>query len=442
MRKLCANFYYLCCMDTSINLSLEKRRQKKDGTYPLVLRLGHKQSTTTILLKINLTEKDWDAKNRVIRKTYKGADSVTRLNNIIQKKKSDAWDIIMQLHEAGHLHSLTVGDLREKIEGVENDRPSFFTFTEQQIEELKKAHRFGTARSYKGMVSVVKEFNNSRDLQFSEITYKFLTNFETNHYSKGNTANGLSTYVRAIRAVYNKAIKHGIVEKELYPFENYKIKWAPTEKRALDWDLLKKIIELKIKPEHECFNARNYFVASYMMYGMNFTDMAYLKLTDIKDGRVQYRRRKTSKLYDIKLTGSLETILSYYTSHNTGADFIFPIIKREDLMLQDRDIMWARKCYNKRLKTIAEMCGIEKNLTSYVSRHSFATQAMLLEVPLNAISSMLGHSNLKTTEIYLKSLPTNILDDYNAKIMNGSTQKTPKTKKPGIKKLNEAVQNQ
>ncbi len=420
-QNLCANyaqiFIYFWCMDTSVNLSLEKRRQKKDGTYPLVLRVGHKQSTTTILLKIDLLEKDWDAKNRVIRKSYKGTESVTRLNNTIQKKKNDAWSIIMQLHDAGQLNSLGVGELREKIEGIENDKPSFLKFTEQQIEELKKAHRFGTARSYKGMAAVIKDFNNGRDLQFSEITYKFLTQFETHHYSKGNTANGLSTYVRAVRAVFNKAIKHGIVEKELYPFESYKVKWAPTEKRALDWDFLKKIIELVITSEHECFNARNYFVASYMMYGMNFTDMAYLKLTDIKDGRIQYRRRKTSKLYDIKLTSGLETILSHYINNHTGTGFIFPIIKREDLMLQDRDIMWARKCYNKRLKTIAELCGIERNLTSYVSRHSFATQAMLQNVPVNAISSMLGHSSIKTTEIYLKSLPSNVLDDYNAKIM-------------------------
>jgi integrase/recombinase XerD len=147
--------------------------------------------------------------------------------------------------------------------------------------------------------------------------------------------------------------------------------------------------------------------------------MAYLRITDIKDGRVQYRRRKTSKLYDIKLTKNLETILSHYIKNTTGTGFIFPIIKREELHLQDRDIMWARKCYNKRLKVLAKLCDIEANLTSYVSRHSFATQAMLQQVPLNAISSMLGHSSLKTTEIYLKSLPTNILDDYNEKIMQG-----------------------
>lgn len=407
-------------MDTSITPSIDKRRMRKDGTYPLVLRLGHKQSTTTIRLNKSILDKDWDSKNNVVRKTYKGEDSVTRLNNSIQKKRNDAMEIIMELHESGQLNGMSIAELRAKIEGDKDEISSFYNFANEQIAELQRANRFGTARSYKGVVSVLKDFcPEKKELQFQDITYKFLSRFETTHMSKGNTTNGLSVYMRAIRALYNKAIKSGIVEKELYPFDDYKIKSMPTEKRALEWTLLKKIIEKEINQDHECFNARNYFVCSYMMYGMNFTDLAYLRITDIKDGRVQYRRRKTSKLYDIKLTKNLESILSHYIENTTGTGFIFPIIKREELYLQDRDIMWARKCYNKRLKVLAKLCDIDANLTSYVSRHSFATQAMLQQVPLNAISSMLGHSSLKTTEIYLKSLPTSILDDYNAKIMQG-----------------------
>lgn len=404
-------------MDTSIGISLDTRRCRKDGTYPLVLRLGHKQRTTSIPLKVFLLEKEWDEKNRIIRKSYKGTESSTRLNNKHQKKKSDAWDIIMRLNESGELNYLSVGELRSKIEGSNDERVSFYQFAEEQINELKKANRFGTSRSYKGVVSVLKDFYPGKELQFQDINYKFLARFETNHASKGNTQNGLSVYLRAIRALYNKAIKSGIVEKEHYPFEDYKIKSVPTEKRALEWELLKRIIDAEINPDDKCFNARNYFISSYMMYGMNFTDMAYLKINDIKDGRIQYRRRKTSKLYDIKVTSNLDRLLSYYIKNNNGLGFVFPIIRTTELNQQDKNVMWARKRYNKKLKNLAQLCGIEANLTSYVSRHSFATQAMLQQVPLNAISSMLGHSSLKTTEIYLKSLPTNILDDYNAKIM-------------------------
>lgn len=403
-------------MNTNIVISLDTRRKKKDGSYPLVMRLGHNERTTSIPMGISLLEKDWDDKNRIVRKSYTGVNTVTRLNNQIQKKKADAMDVILKLNESGVLPAMSLIDIRDKIDS--QDKPqSFFTYADAFVKELAASNRIGTSRSYGEVVNVIRKYCDEKDLSFFDITYKFLSKFEAHHLGKGNSYNGLAVYMRTIRAIYNKAIKAGFVDKEYYPFDEYKIRTTPTEKRALEWGLLKKIIALKLKPNEPCFNARNYFVASYMMYGMNYTDMAFLKKEDIIDGRVLYRRKKTSKLYDIKITPGLKKILSYYVSMNEDSIYVFPIIKRENLAMQYRDIKWARKRYNKELKDLAEECGIDKNLTSYVSRHSFATQAMLQEVPINAISTMLGHSSLKTTEVYLKSLPSNILDNYNSMIL-------------------------
>lgn len=403
-------------MKTNIVITLDTRRGKKDGSFPLVMRLGHNRRTISIPIGISLKEKDWDQKNRIVRKSYQGVATVNRLNNLIQKKRSEAMDLIMKLHETNQLDILSVRDLKDRVYQPAAHE-SFFDFAGQLVAELKKSNRFGTARSYQGVLNVLEKFLGGKTLPFRSINYQFLTRFETYHFSKGNTANSLSVYLRAIRAIYNQAIKSNVIEKELYPFNAYKIKSLPTEKRALRWEYLKKIIELEIAWDHPCFNARNYFLASYMMYGMNFSDMAYLKKTDIKDGRIQYRRKKTNKVYDIKVTDSLKRILDYYINSQREVEYIFPIINRVDPTLQDRDIRWARIRYNRKLKSLALLCGIEQNLTSYVSRHSFATQAMLQQVPINAISSMLGHSSLKTTEIYLSNLPSNILDDYNAKIL-------------------------
>ncbi len=218
--------------------------------------------------------------------------------------------------------------------------------------------------------------------------------------------------------VYNKAIKAGIADRRWYPFEDYKIKTEPKRKRALEWNYLQNILELELSDERSCFHTRNYFRISYMSYGMNFTDMAYLKKENIKAGRIKYQRRKTSKLYDIKLTDGLKELFDYYLKQPHDSEFIFPILKRKTAIQQFKDIKWARKRYNMRLKELAELCNIPEDLTSYVSRHSFATQAMLKKVPLEAISSMLGHSSLKTTQVYLKSLPSNVLDDYNELIVS------------------------
>lgn len=403
-------------MNTNVVVSLDTRREKKDGTYPIILRLGHNEKTTSIPLGISIGEKDWDEKKRLIKNTYKGTSSVARLNNQIQKTKADVMDVILKLHESGSLQTLSLKSLKDKIVQKEA-KDSFFQFANQCVTELMQAQRVGTARSYKGLISVLKEYRKGKDLLFKEITYDFLSKFEINHKSKGNGANGLAVYMRTIRAIYNKAVKSGLADKELYPFSDYKIKTAPTEKRALDGEFLKKIIELDITSNHICFNTRNYFLASYMMYGMNFADMAYLEKSDIENGRIKYRRRKTGKLYDIKITPPLEKILTHYIQQNSNAKFVFPILKRVEPALREKDIQWARKRYNKKLKVLASLCGISSNLTSYVSRHSFATQAMRHEIPLAAISSMLGHSSLKTTEIYLKGLSANILDEYNERLM-------------------------
>ncbi len=393
-------------MSTTITISLDTRRAKKDGTYPIIMRLAHQGLTMPIPLDLCVEQKYWDEEKRIIKKSCPGP--VTRMNNEIQKRKADATDIILKSEVSG----LSIHALKEKI--CANGSISFFTYSDELIERMKAVGKPGNARCYQGVTGAMKSYLGGKDLKFDQITYNFLTKFETHFLGKGNAINGLSVYMRTVRAVYNKAIKEGKADKEQYPFNDYKIKSEPTQKRAIDKEYLNNIIGLTLEKGHPCFNARNYFVASYMMYGMNFTDMAHLKRSDNQNGRIIYRRSKTKKIYDIKVTPALDAILAYYKH---SGDYVFPILKTDTILTQEKEIQWARKRYNKKLKVVAEMCGIETNLTSYVSRHSFATQALFLQVPLVAISTMLGHSSTKTTEIYLKGLPSNVLDDYNSKIL-------------------------
>ncbi len=409
------NRQILLKMNTNVVITLDTRRQKKDQTYPLIMRLGHNGRTTSIPLGINLLEKDWDTNTKQVKKTYVGVNTVSRLNNQIQKRKADAMDVIFKLNESKQLISMSVTTLRDRIT-QQGATQSVFKYTEQVIADLLSSKRIGTARSYKGVLNILRSFTHGKDLSFTDITFPFLQSLEVDHLGKGNGLNGLAVYLRTIKALYNRAIKEGIVEKEFYPFSAYKIKTAPTAKRSLPGSQLAKIITYVLEESHPLFHARNYFVASYLMYGMNFADMAYLKKTDLVEGRVQYRRKKTAKLYDIKITDSLGRILSYYLDRFSDSEYVFPILKRATVEMQAKDILWARKRYNTRLKKLGALCGILTPLTSYVSRHSFATQAMMLEVPVKAISTMLGHSSIKTTEVYLNSLPSNMLDSYNAKI--------------------------
>ena len=402
-------------MNTSLKLSLDTRRKKKDNTYPLILRLSHFRKTTSISLGHSISKKDWDDQKCKVKKSYKGVSSISRFNNFLKKEKAHAIDIINDLFDKQKLNFMSIKDVKEKINKV-STYDSFFDYGYSLVDEMKQSNRYGNARSYYGVLGILKNYNKNKDLKFNELNYEYLKKYERHHLSNGNSYNGFASYMRTIRAIYNKGIKEGLVEKEAYPFALYKIKTKPTEKRAIDIALIKRILRLDLNVNHELFNFRNYFIVSFMLYGISFIDLAFLKMENIVDGRVKFQRKKTSKLYDIKITDQLREVLSRYIQKESKDDYIFPIIKREPLELKYKDVEWARKKYNKGLKDIARLCDIDQNLTSYVSRHSFATNAMLQNIPLQAISTMLGHSKLNTTQIYLKTLPNNILDDYNEKL--------------------------
>jgi site-specific recombinase XerD len=148
------------------------------------------------------------------------------------------------------------------------------------------------------------------------------------------------------------------------------------------------------------------------MSGMSFFDIAFLKNNNIVDGHVKLQRCKTGKRYDIIITNKIKTIIQYYLNHPNPSGFPLPIIYRDTLELQYKDAICELRRYNIGLKEITKECGIKVHSTSYVSRHRFATHATFKKTSLEAISSMLGHNKPRTTQIYLKSLPSNTLDGY------------------------------
>lgn len=399
-------------MQTSLTLSLDKRRSRKDGKFPVIIRLGHYQKTTSIATGQAIPEECWDDRKKKIKGSFKGTEALFYLNNLLLKELVQYQDKINQLRESGELEFLSIKQLKNRLVG-KNKYDSFYEFGEAKVVELKATNRFGTAKNYQHLINVLRKFTKGRDVKFNEVNYEFLVDFERYHLSKpGNSINGVASYMRTLKAIFNRGIKAGIIKREAYPFYNYQIKTVPTAKRAIKQESVKKILEMKIDPSDFMVHYRNYFILSYMLFGMSFIDMAFLKVENIRNGRIRFQRKKTSKLYDIKITEPLKEILNFYTKDKSSDEFILPIIKREKVELQYKDVKDALHRYNDGLKRLAKRCGIDEKLTSYVSRHSFATHAMLKNIPLIAISEMLGHSKLNTTQIYLKSLPSNLMDVY------------------------------
>lgn len=458
----------------NVLLNLDTRRKKKDGTYPILLRLsGENEKTLPISTGYSVTKEYWLEAKREIRKGYNGYQSVSRINNILTGKRNEAGKVITLLEEQGILSTLSIHDVKNRIISVfykpeaqeviaklraqnviASDKKqqgilkyldalvdngelaetskadwsrlfteqlkagSVFEFIRKIESDLKEIDKVGNAHAYRSLRGALFNFWGSEDLNFNQINLEFLQNLEKSHLKKGLKINGLGTYMRTLRATYNKAVAAGIADKDSNPFSEYTIKKEPTAKRAISQKYLAEMFNLALEKDSALFHARNFFFASFTCQGMSFIDMAFLKKKYVFDGRVKYRRTKTSRIYNIKLTEMLGAIFEYYARDKGPEDFIFPIIKRESLAEQYKDIKWARKRYNARLKEIGQKCGIEENLTSYVSRHSFAMSARLANTPIEVISQMLGHKDTKTTQIYLDSIPDKTVDDYADKVLD------------------------
>ena len=294
-------------MKTNITLSMDTRRKRKNGTCPIIFRLSHHRKTIAISTGFAVPPEFWNEKSREVKKTYKGVSSVARLNNLLTKKKTELRDGINALEENGQLEGLSIKDLKNTLT-KSSQSTCFLEYGQSLINEMKEAGRFGNAQTYIGALGVLQNFHKKERLRFEEMTYTYLKRFETAHLKKGNSINGLSTYMRTYRAIYNKAIHQELVSADSYPFKKYRIKNEPTAKRAISKDKIKRILDLKLSSDSPLFHTRNYFLCSYLMNGISFIDMAFLKMDNIIDNRIQYRRQKTARHYNIHITDQLSQI--------------------------------------------------------------------------------------------------------------------------------------
>ena len=239
--------------------------------------------------------------------------------------------------------------------------------------------------------------------------------------SRSNRDSGIAFRMRQIRAVFNKAISRKMISQDLYPFKFYKIsrlKLTPN-KRALTIDEFKKIRDLDLATYPNLIEAYNYFMFSFYTRGMNFVDMMLLKKENIQNGRIAYTRSKTKGKFNIEIVDKVQNILDYYEAKNLDSPFIFPILLQENMTPQQIAYREQKVLsrYNKKLKELASLAGINKNITSYVARHSFATILKQIGTSTDVISELMGHSDVQITMTYLKEFNNEELDYANRKLL-------------------------
>lgn len=281
---------------------------------------------------------------------------------------------------------------------------------DKHIKRLNYQEKISTASSYDCAKKSLESFK--KNLEFANITPEFLEDYENWMINKnGKSKTTVSMYLRSLRAIFNQQS----IDKSLYPFGRdngkYIIPTSRNTKKALTLDEIGKIFRYEAEPGSTEEMARDYWIFLYLCNGMNVKDFCLVKWGNIDGDVLSYKRAKTlnsrkePKMIKVSLKPQTRDIIKRWGVQAINKDaYIFPHLNRQMTAKNQRDIIKGlTRTINKYVKRISKDVGIEKNVTTYFARHSFATVLKRSGANTAMISELLGHSNLSVTENYLDS---------------------------------------
>lgn len=356
---------------------------------------------------------EWDDKRSTVATTH-NSDRKLLILSIRERIK---WDmerlakIDRKLNATGLPY--TIDDVIDEFNRYASEY-SLFNYMESVIAKLKQKEKVGTAGTYRSTLNSFKKYMKDQDIMLDCITSETMEGYEAWLRNRGIIPNTTSFYTRILRAVYNRAVEEDIIENR-NPFRHVYTGVDKTVKRALPLAIIKKIKALDLSLTPSLDYARDMFMMSFCLRGMSFIDMAFMKKSDLKNGYLTYRRHKTGQQLVIAWTKEMQMLVDKYPENRS--DYLLPIIRNPGT---NERCTYRNVGYNinHNLKRIAGMVGIVIPLTLYVARHSWASAAKAKGIPISVISEGMGHDSEATTQIYLASLDTSVVDRANSLILS------------------------
>ncbi len=388
-------------MSASVKLLFRKDKINKKGEIPLYLRIIKFRSSKLISLGIAVPEKYWDAENKRVKK---GMENSQRINNFISHKIAEAEGVALEMEATSK--TITPKNIKSAIIG---EAPtSFFKYAEDYLDLMETKIQPSTVDKMRGVISKMKKYTKEKDVMINDIDLQWLKKYETYMRSElNNVSNTVFANYKILRRIFNEAIKDEIITYEKNPFTKFKFKWDAPKKEFLTEEELAKVEALEIESEPWMYNTRNIYIFATYVGGMRISDITQLKWSNFNGERVLMETQKTKSTISIKLPKKAIDIINLYRNKEIKQnDFIFPFLEN-DKDYSDGRILYravgscATMC-NKELKNIADLAKIEKNIHFHTSRHTFATRALKKGMRIEYVSKLMGHSNIKTTQIYAK----------------------------------------
>lgn len=292
---------------------------------------------------------------------------------------------------------------------------SVFTFIWTQIAKKEKMQCTGTRNNYMHAFCRFKEFRCEEDLAFNQMTADLMEQYRAWLLNRGLKQNTVSFYLRTLRTLYRKTVEVGQAP-DCDIFTHLPCGSVRTHKRAITVEGIRLIEKLKLPKGSSLDLARDLFLFSFYMRGMSFVDMAYLKKSDLKYGMVSYTRRKTHQHLTIEWEKPMQTLVGKYAHLTQDSIYMLPILSGKEPNSYVR-YKQVEQNVNRNLKKIGNMIGLKMPLTTYVARHTWASVALRMDIPLATISEGMGHQSYKTTQIYLDTLDISTVNQANKKIL-------------------------
>lgn len=404
----------------------EKYRYKDGYAIWLVVRKDGKRKV--IATSFHAQAHQWDDKNQIFVTDKRIADlhpDRRQLNDWLTVKKTEIIQILnaferdkidwtLNQFEAALFNNKHKGHVKE--------------YWERHITTLHDTGHHGNAGCYEKTLHLLSLYDKRLPSRvFQEIDLKYVTDFDIFLQKRQCSGNTRKYYLKALRALLNKAIKDKEANRTTYPFgeEGFNIGALEEEtlKRYIPLDNLQTIKET-IMTNKALELTRRIFLTSYYCFGISFIDAAFLTHKNIialnRGEYIVYKRNKTKeakkvKPIQIKITPEIREQLDWFAAHaRLVGEHLIPIISKPDYSGEKLYKHIRDRCcrVNKNLKLLAKELGITKlPLTTYVSRHTMAMALQENEVPREVISQILGHSDLQTTNVYLDSFGNKVIDE-------------------------------
>ncbi|WP_346861152.1 site-specific integrase [uncultured Draconibacterium sp.] len=384
-----------------------KRAKVIDGTAPVYARITVDSSRCEISVKKRICLNNWNHGKGMA----KGSNpEISRLNSYLEQIRSQLTLHYQEL--VSSKKSVSPEAIKNLFFGIDESSKTLKELIEYHNTRQDENLKWGTLKNYFTTSRYINVFLKKKfkrdDIYLYELNYKFLTDFEyflrknkpTDHQRPmGN--NAVMKHLERLRKMVNMAVRMEWLIKN--PFAAYKLKFIKVERDFLTQEELSEIENKDFKIER-LQQVKDMFVFSCYT-GLAYIDASKLSPNNIRKGIdginwIFTKREKTSSPVRIPILLPAQKIIDKYQKHPKALSngTVFPVISNQKL--------------NSYLKEIADLCGITKNLTFHIARHTFATTVTLTNgVPIESVSKMLGHADLKTTQIYAKVVEKKISED-------------------------------